>query len=88
MAAALGAHALVARLTGVESYGYYFYALTIINIVSLGAKFGLDAATLRFVPTYWSSSDWGHVRGFLRRAHQMRSRAPMVRGGRQPIPVR
>lgn len=68
---AFGAHVLMARLLGADSYGDYFYALTIINILSLLCKFGMDTATLRFVPVYWAQSRWSLLRGFFRRARQV-----------------
>lgn len=66
-----GAHVLLARLMGPESYGAYFFALTVINFLALLSKLGLDIATLRFVPSYQVLSEWGLMRGFLRRVNEM-----------------
>lgn len=67
---AFGAHAVIARLLGVDSYGTYFFVLTIINLLAMFCKFGLDTATLRFVPTYIVQTSWGLAVGFLRRSLQ------------------
>lgn len=66
-----GAHILIARLAGPKSYGDYFYVLTIINLMALFCKLGLDTATLRFVPIYRIKSEWGLLRGYFRRVTQV-----------------
>jgi O-antigen/teichoic acid export membrane protein len=64
---AFGTHALLARLLGAESYGHYFFSLSAISILALAGKFGLDIATLRYVPAYSARQEWGLLRGFFRK---------------------
>lgn len=71
MGLAFGAHVLTAQLVGVEIYGRYFFALTVINVLALVGKFGCDTATLRFVPEYLARQEWSLVTGFFRRVNQL-----------------
>lgn len=70
MALAFGVQVLLARMLGVEGFGQYIYALTWISLCVLIAKFGLDTASLRYIPEYQAQARWGLLKGFLRRSRQ------------------
>jgi O-antigen/teichoic acid export membrane protein len=56
---------VLARTLGAADYGVYYYALSLLVIVSLVCQSGLDQALLRFMPQYAQSSDWSHAKGIL-----------------------
>lgn len=61
----------LARLLGVERFGIYIYGLTWVRLLVLPGAFGFDHATVRFVSAYSAKEQWGLLRGFLIRAHQL-----------------
>ncbi len=69
MALVMGLQLLLARLLGTESYGVYAYSLSIISLLVLAARMGMDTAAVRFVSQYSAARDWGLLRGFLRWTH-------------------
>jgi O-antigen/teichoic acid export membrane protein len=64
--AAFGSYLVIARLIGVESFGYYVYVLGWISVIMCVSKMGLDSATLRFLPAYSAQGDWPRYKGFVR----------------------
>lgn len=56
----------IARLVGADEFGHYVYVLGMVTIGRLIVSLSLDSAALRFVGMYYSSLDWGRIRGFLR----------------------
>ena len=56
----------MARLLGVDAFGDYAYAFTLLNIVAILSTRGMDAAGVRFVPAYSVKQQWRLLRGFLR----------------------
>ncbi|MCH9646997.1 MAG: oligosaccharide flippase family protein [Deltaproteobacteria bacterium] len=69
MALAMGLQLLLARLLGTEHYGVYAYSLSIVSLLVLAARMGMDTAAVRFVSQYGAAKDWNLLRGFLRWAH-------------------
>lgn len=63
---AFGSYMVIARLIGVESFGYYVYVLGWISVIMCVSKLGLDSATLRFLPAYSAKRDWPRYQGFVR----------------------
>lgn len=53
----------IARLLGVDGAGLYFLALSVISIISIIARLGLDNALLRFISVYASKNEWRMVGG-------------------------
>jgi len=70
LGAALVAEVLIARLLGVRSYGEYAFALSLISILAIFAKLGMDNLRVRFIPAYVGSGEWGLLRGVLERSRQ------------------
>lgn len=62
---------LLARTLGPADYGLYAYALGLMNIVLLVAKFDFENAALRFVGAYRGREEWALLRGFLRYGHEI-----------------
>jgi O-antigen/teichoic acid export membrane protein len=66
----VAAQAVLARLMGVEQYGFYAYALTVAQVLAVPAVLGLDTAAVRFAAAYRVEASWGLLRGFLRFAER------------------
>jgi O-antigen/teichoic acid export membrane protein len=62
----LGAHFLIARLFGSETYGQYVYVLNWVALLSLLGMLGFDTATLRFVPEYRAKGEAALLGGYLK----------------------
>ena len=58
----------MARLLGAKSYGYFVYATSWMAILLLGCNIGLKPTVVRFVAAYNARSEWGSLRGLLRRS--------------------
>ena len=56
---------VLARICGVEDYGYYVFINSWVAIISLFTVAGLDIAALRFIPDFRSKSEWGIMKGFI-----------------------
>ncbi len=61
---------VLARILGASEYGAYIYALTVVNLLALLAKFGMDSSVLRFVASYNAKGEWDLLRGILFRSTQ------------------
>ncbi len=70
LGAALAAEVLIARLLGVQGYGDYAFALSLISILAIFAKLGMDNLRVRFIPAYMGSGEWGLLRGVMTRSRQ------------------
>jgi O-antigen/teichoic acid export membrane protein len=68
---ALGLQLLIARWLGAEVFGQYIYVFTWITILALFGKLGFDTASIRFIAAYKSLSEWGLVRGYLKRSREI-----------------
>lgn len=56
---------VIARVLGVTNYGFYIYALTWINFLTLVGKLGIDDSSKKFLSAYNQKKQWSHLRGFL-----------------------
>jgi O-antigen/teichoic acid export membrane protein len=77
-ALAFGLQVLLARLLGLGRYGDYIYAFSLVTLLAVPLKLGLDVATVRFLPTYWIRSEWGLMRGLLRRTVQLQAASSLA----------
>lgn len=59
-------HLLLARLLGNVSYGEYSIALTCANLLVIPLCFGLHTGTVRFMPAYSGTGEFGKQAGYLR----------------------
>ncbi|REJ83275.1 MAG: hypothetical protein DWQ44_10510 [Bacteroidetes bacterium] len=57
---------LLARLMGVKGYGEYTVIITAINFLLVFSLFGLDTASLRFIPSAMQKKEFGKVQGFVK----------------------
>lgn len=62
---------LLARLLGAKGYGYYVYALQLIALLGIPTTLGLPQLVVRNVAAYHTRSEWGLMRGLLRRTDQV-----------------
>lgn len=60
---AFGFNVALARILGVEDAGVYFMALTVITILGMAARVGMDNSLIRFVASSASVNDWAAVKG-------------------------
>lgn len=70
----------MARMLGVDEFGFYMYALAWVYIAMMLALLGFDTALLRFIARYQALQDWGRLRGVLRHAMQWVLVAGLVAG--------
>lgn len=60
---AFGFNVALARILGVEDAGVYFMALTVITILGMATRVGMDISLIRFVASSASVNDWVAVKG-------------------------
>jgi O-antigen/teichoic acid export membrane protein len=60
----------LAQMLGAAGYGAYSFATTCVGVLSVPARLGFDSFLVREVAAYRSHSQWGRLRGLLRRAYQ------------------
>ncbi|MGP1371581.1 MAG: flippase [Almyronema sp.] len=70
-ALAFGLNLLLARLLGTEGLGIYALAITWIGLLSIPAKLGFPQLLVRDIAIYSSRSQWGLLKGLLKRAYQI-----------------
>lgn len=58
----------IARYLGASGSGVYFLALTIVTLVSITARLGMDNSVTRFVAAHASENEWFKVKGVVRHA--------------------
>lgn len=56
----------IARALGAQGAGLYFFALSVVTVLSVAARLGLDNTLLRFISSAASTGDWGRVNGIYR----------------------
>jgi len=64
--AGLGVGTLLARGLGVEGYGVYVFALTVVQVMLIPLDFGLPTLVMREVAILRTRSDWPLLTGLLR----------------------
>lgn len=62
----VGVQLSLARLLGAVEFGYFLYALTLVNVLGLATRLGMDTAQVRFIPAYRVQGDWPRLIGILR----------------------
>jgi O-antigen/teichoic acid export membrane protein len=62
---------LLARMLGAEGYGVYVYATSWVSMLGVLATVGMDNMLVRNVTAYKTRSEWGLMKGLLRRANQI-----------------
>jgi len=61
---------LLSRLLGAKGYGIYAYAIAWVALLAVPSTLGLNRLLVREVAVYHTQSEWGLMRGILRRASQ------------------
>lgn len=62
---------LTARYLSTESFGQFWYSVTLLTTLAVFGKSGFDTATVRFLPTYLADSEKPLARAFLRHRTSM-----------------
>lgn len=79
--AGVGAQMVVARLVGTEQWGYYAVAWTLLNLLVLVGRIGIDTAEIRYVAAYRVGAEWGRLRGFLAWGNRTAAAVSLAVGG-------
>ncbi len=58
---------LIARVLGAEGAGIFFISFTVVTIIVVFGKLGLDNTVLRFAASHASADDWRSVKGVSRK---------------------
>lgn len=58
----------IARYLGASGSGIYFLALTIVTLVAITARLGMDNSVTRFVAAHASENEWNKVKGVVQHA--------------------
>ncbi|MDB4196980.1 oligosaccharide flippase family protein [Ascidiaceihabitans sp.] len=58
----------IVRLLGASGAGLYFLSMSVIAVVAVVARLGLENTVLRFVASFHEEGDFGQVRGVMRYA--------------------
>ncbi len=58
-------NAVLARGLGVEAFGHYAFVLSVVLLLSMTARQGMDSGILRFVSVYSAQQKWGFLKGVL-----------------------
>jgi len=69
---------VLARLLGVQEYGFFAYATSWMIILSIPAQLGLSESLIRFIPEYEATNQPGHIKGILRFANRASFLAAML----------
>jgi O-antigen/teichoic acid export membrane protein len=60
----------LARLMGAQTFGYYIYVWTWIQVLNMFASLSYDIVSIRFVADYKARREWGLLKAFLRHAYR------------------
>ncbi len=58
-------NAVLARVLGVEAFGHYAFVLSLVLLLSMAARQGMDSGILRFVSAYSAQKEWGLLKGAI-----------------------
>ncbi len=58
-------NAVLARGLGVEAFGHYAFVLSLVLLLSMAARQGMDSGILRFISVYSAQKKWGLLRGVI-----------------------
>ena len=58
------------RLLGKDEWGDYSFAISILSVLLIVARFGFNKSAIRFVASYRSSSSWNNLKGFIQYSHR------------------
>lgn len=61
----------LARLLGAEEYGLFAFAYSVIYLLLLPTKLGLDSAATKFIAEYAARGDYAKFKGYLLRSSQV-----------------
>ena len=62
--------ALLARMLAPGGYGVYSYAMALIMFLTIPSELGIPGVAVREIAVTNVRKDWGHMMGFILRAHQ------------------
>ena len=61
----------LARILKVEQFGIYIYSVSWVRLLALVSRIGLERSSPRHVAAYAALGQWGALRGFVTRSHQI-----------------
>lgn len=72
---------LLARALGVDAFGRYAYAVSLLGMLHVVAKLGLDNASWRYIAEYRATGRWPLLSGFVRASRLAATGASLLIGG-------
>jgi O-antigen/teichoic acid export membrane protein len=61
---------VLARFLGPSDYGTYTFVMALVGFLTIPSELGIPGLAVREVAVANARKDWGHMRGFILRAHQ------------------
>lgn len=61
---------LLARMLGPSGYGTYTFVMALVGFLTIPSELGIPGLAVREIAVANARKDWGHMHGFLVRAHQ------------------
>lgn len=62
---------VLAKVLGPSGYGTYSFVMALVMFVAIPAQLGIPRLAIREVAVANARNDWGHMRGFIIRMHQL-----------------
>jgi O-antigen/teichoic acid export membrane protein len=62
----VGSQLFLARFLGAIEFGYFLYSLTVLSVLGVVSRVGVDTALVRYVAAYSAQRDWSRLAGIVR----------------------
>ncbi len=62
---------VLAKMLGPSGYGTYAFVMALVGFLAIPSELGIPGLAIREIATTNARKDWGHMRGFIIRSHQM-----------------
>jgi O-antigen/teichoic acid export membrane protein len=62
---------VLAKMLGPSGYGTYAFVMALVGFLTIPSELGVPGLAVREIAASNARKDWGHMRGFIIRSHQM-----------------
>src|SRR5262245_35906659 len=62
---------VLAKMLGPSGYGTYAFVMALVGFMSIPSELGVPGLAVREIATSNARKDWGYMRGFIIRSHQI-----------------
>src|SRR5262245_30482680 len=62
---------VLAKMLGPSGYGTYAFVMALVGFVTIPSELGVPGLAVREIAAANARKDWGSMRGFIIRSHQM-----------------